>query len=131
MHGAMVGAGSPSPLGDAKGPHCAGCNGTGTAGSTIVTRLTPRLPPARHHRLRRPDSLLSGFVLGNLAARPDPAQPAASCSRSASMRARLTPRSRSPSREAERTCTTPATGSNQNSASSMKPIQRLRNSARR
>ena len=43
---------------------------------------------------------------------------AASCARIDSMRARLTPRSLSPSREAERSWTTPAPASNQNSVSS-------------
>lgn len=45
---------------------------------------------------------------------------AASLARMSSMRARLTPRSLSPSREAERTWITPAAGSNQNSVSSTK-----------
>lgn len=63
---------------------------------------------------------------------PGPPQPgAASAVRMASMRARLTPKSRRPSLDAERTCTTPPSASSQNSASSTKPIQRVVNCARR
>ena len=52
-----------------------------------------------------------------------------SCARMASMRLRLTPRSLSPSRDAERTWITPAAGSYQNSVSSTKRNQELVNCA--
>lgn len=54
---------------------------------------------------------------------------AESCARMASMRLRLTPRSLSPRRDAERTWITPAAGSYQNSVSSTKRNHELVNCA--
>lgn len=66
-------------------------------------------------------AMIAGSVVdaqASLAGEPTRQGEAASCARIDSMRARLTPKSLSPSREAERTWTTPVPASNQNSVSS-------------
>ena len=87
----------------------------GWGGQTGALRRRPRRrrPAATD---RRPRARNAGGAKRSRGTLSPPARRA----RMASMRARLTPKSLRPTREAERTCITPAAGSNQNSASSTK-----------
>ena len=79
---------------------------------------------------RRPGSA-KGAPQGRAGLAGAPCQRPCSRARRASMRRRLVPRSPRPRRDAERTCTTPASRSSQNSASSVNFMSGVVNSARR